>query len=201
MLFAMKIKLRLLKGFTLMEMMVVIVIVGLLATIMTVIYVGAKATARDTQRFDDITTIIQAVDAYIAYNSVIPGQGDMSGAQLAEMCDSDMKNDLKGAGLLNKMPTDPSAILDRSVIDTCDPLVINGQGSKVEDNYYFYGWDSGHKCNVGSCLSINRTETSKLNSDLLSRFAEMSMATCIGGGADANIGHGNVFDHCFIDNR
>ena len=71
MLFEMKIKLRSLKGFTLMEMIVVIVIVGLLATIMTVTYVGVKATARDTQRFDDISTIIQAVDSFVAYNNVV----------------------------------------------------------------------------------------------------------------------------------
>lgn len=198
MLFEMKIKLRLFKGFTLMEMLVVVVIVGLLATIMTVIYVGAKATARDTQRFDDITTIIKAVDSYIAYNNDIPGQGDTGGAQLAEMCDSDMKNDLKGTGLLNKMPTDPLAITDRSVIDTCNPNTINGQSSGVEDEYYFYGWDSSHMGNVGSCLSINRTETSELSDDLLTRFNEMKMAT---SGTHANIGHGADFNYCFIDNR
>lgn len=198
MLFEMKIKLGLLKGFTLMEMLVIIVIVGLLATIMSVIYVGVKATARDTQRFDDISTIIQAVDAYIAYNNDIPGQGDTGGAQLAEMCDSDMKNDLKGAGLLNKMPTDPLAITDRSVIDTCNPNIINRQGSGVEDEYYFYGWDSSHMGNVGSCVSINRTETSELRDDLLTRFNEMNMAT---SGTHANIGDDDDFNYCFIDDR
>lgn len=196
MLFKMKIKLRLLQGFTLMEMLIVIVIVGLLATIMAVTYVGAKATARDTQRFDDITTIIQAVDAYIAYNNDTPGRDDNTGAHIAEACPSDLKDDLKGAGLLNKMPTDPLDSL--AAQGTCDVATISNHGSKIEDSYYFYGWDAAHMCDVGNCVSINRLETDKTKDDLLTRFTEMNMATC---GGNANIGHEDDFDYCFTDNR
>ena len=194
----MKIKLRLFKGFTLMEMMVVIVIIGLLATIMTVTYVGVKATARDTQRFDDISTIIQAVDAYMVYNNTIPGQTNSFGAHLAEACPSNLKDDLKGAGLLNKMPTDPLDSL--AAQGDCSVGKINDHGSQIEDTYYFYGWDAAHQCNVNvdNCISINRTETSKLNADLLARFTEMNMANC---GINANIGAGDDFDYCFTDNR
>ena len=172
MLFEMKIKLRLFKGFTLMEMMVVVVIIGLLATIMTVIYVGAKATARDTQRFDDISTIIQAVDAYMVYNNTIPGQTNSFGAHLAEACPSYLKDDLKGAGLLNKMPTDPLDSL--AAQGDCSVGKINDHGSQIEDTYYFYGWDAGHMCSVGSCVSINKTETSKLNNDLLTAMIALA---------------------------
>ena len=56
------------KGFTLVELLIVIVIIGILATISIVAYNGVIGKARDSQRAQDMATIKKALMMYDAEN-------------------------------------------------------------------------------------------------------------------------------------
>lgn len=60
------------RGFTLAEIMVVLVIIGLLATLVTVNVNGYLVKARQTTARKDIATICEALDAYRAMTARYP---------------------------------------------------------------------------------------------------------------------------------
>ena len=52
------------RGFTIVELLIVIVVIGILAAITIVAYNGIQTRARDAKRQDDITTITKALELY-----------------------------------------------------------------------------------------------------------------------------------------
>ncbi|MEI6477381.1 MAG: prepilin-type N-terminal cleavage/methylation domain-containing protein [bacterium] len=61
------------KGFTLIELMVVIVIIGLLSSLATTSYLRAQTSARDNTRKTDISALSAAIETYYASNKAFPG--------------------------------------------------------------------------------------------------------------------------------
>jgi prepilin-type N-terminal cleavage/methylation domain-containing protein len=51
-------------GFTIVELLIVIVVIAILATISIVTYVGIQNRARDTQRKQDVASIARALEMY-----------------------------------------------------------------------------------------------------------------------------------------
>jgi prepilin-type N-terminal cleavage/methylation domain-containing protein len=60
------------KGFTLVELLIVIVVIGILATLVIVTFSGIQQRARDTQRQTDINAIQGHMEAYYAQNGTYP---------------------------------------------------------------------------------------------------------------------------------
>lgn len=60
------------RGFTLIEILVVVFIIGLLASIIVVIMDKNRAAARDARRKADLRTIQNALESYYAINQVYP---------------------------------------------------------------------------------------------------------------------------------
>jgi general secretion pathway protein G len=81
-------------GFTLVELMVVLVIIGLLATVVLIKVLPAVDTARATKAKADIETLDQAMDLYHLNNLTYPPAGD--GLRV-----------LQTAKLIKKLPNDP----------------------------------------------------------------------------------------------
>ena len=61
------------RGFTLIELMIVIVILGVLMGTILPRLTGAQSSARDTGRKADLHSIAQALETYYDYNSEYPG--------------------------------------------------------------------------------------------------------------------------------
>lgn len=89
------------KGFTLIELMVSIAIIGILASLMYINITGIKAKQRDAQRLMRVNEIAKALNiynvsarSYPVYNGNITGSDTMSSA-------------LQTAGAISQVPVDP----------------------------------------------------------------------------------------------
>jgi general secretion pathway protein G len=83
-------------GFTLVEIMVVVVILGLLATLVVQNVIGAGDTARETKAKADVRAIADAVKSYRVKNGKLP-----------ESLDALTTKDERGRCELEELPKDP----------------------------------------------------------------------------------------------
>lgn len=60
------------KGFTIVELLIVIVVIGILAAIAIVSYNGAQKTARNAQRLEDVNRVADLIDMYYTKNGSYP---------------------------------------------------------------------------------------------------------------------------------
>lgn len=67
------------RGFTIVELLIVIVVIGILAALVVTTYTGIQKKARDTERKTDINAIHGQVEAYQAQNGKYPFLGNPGG--------------------------------------------------------------------------------------------------------------------------
>ncbi len=80
-------------GFTLLELLIVIVIIGILALLIIPNITSAPKKARDTKRKTDITTVRKGLEEYFVNNNVYP-------AALSDLTTG-------SAPIIKTLPTDP----------------------------------------------------------------------------------------------
>lgn len=68
------------RGFTIVELLIVIVVIGILAALVIVTYTGIQQRARDTERKTDINAIHGQVEAYYAQTGSYPALADVNTA-------------------------------------------------------------------------------------------------------------------------
>lgn len=68
------------KGFTIVELLIVIVVIGILALLVVTTYGGIQSKARDTKRTSDIGTIQTQLEAFFSQSGYYPSNADMNGA-------------------------------------------------------------------------------------------------------------------------
>ena len=66
------------KGFTVLELVVVTVVIGLLAALMLVSFSGIDRTRRNTQRRTDIKEVADNLEIYAAKNNYYPTQANLN---------------------------------------------------------------------------------------------------------------------------
>ena len=77
------------RGFTLIELMVVISIIGLLSSVILATLNSAKYSANDARRFSDLRQMEKALDTYYADNGKYPDTKESGGAvRWSSMCSS-----------------------------------------------------------------------------------------------------------------
>ena len=101
------------QGFTLVELLVVIVIIGILATGAISMFTGAQQKARDAVRITDVSAIKLAVEQFYGDAAEYPDAGVGPGAL----------DGLKTNNYIDKLPKDPKT----------------GQASAATMLYYVYG--------------------------------------------------------------
>ncbi|MGB3945814.1 MAG: prepilin-type N-terminal cleavage/methylation domain-containing protein [Candidatus Saccharimonadales bacterium] len=114
-------------GFTIVELLIVIVIIGILASITIVAFSGVQARARDSQRQTDITAIRKAMELYFADNGTYPSTHCSLGAGCKINSGWNTTSDGSWSNLssqlapkyIDKLPSDPLA-------STANPSAIGG---------------------------------------------------------------------------
>lgn len=91
------------KGFTLVELLVVVAVITILATALLVGFGGARARGRDARRVSDMRNVQNILELYYAKNGYYPNvtTGDCPTRWTA------LTNAVTGAGVATKLPTDP----------------------------------------------------------------------------------------------
>lgn len=104
------------KGFTLMELLIVIVILGILTTIVASSFRSSQEKARDSRRKSDIEALAKAIEVYYNDHNRYPGSTNGSidvpdcGASGANPCDfgGEFKDD-NDTVYMTKIPTESSS--------------------------------------------------------------------------------------------
>ena len=68
------------QGFTIVELLIVIVVIGILALLVITTYSGIQQKARNTKRQADIKSIQTHVEAFFTQNSYYPSRTDLNSA-------------------------------------------------------------------------------------------------------------------------
>jgi type II secretion system protein G len=120
-------------GFTIVELLIVIVVIAILAAITVVAYNGIQQRAKDSQRKSDIAAITKALELYYIDNGRYPaGSGSTTiNASWSTTADASWQNLATAlAPYSAKLPTDP--------ISTPSAAVTSGTGY----NYAYYANNS-----------------------------------------------------------
>lgn len=112
-------------GFTIVEILVVIVIIAILAAIVIVSYNGIQARNRDAQRKTDIANIIKALELYYADNGEYPLSTVATGSSINDNWYSSndgswqmLRNKLETGKYIDRLPSDPVNTPSTSMIST-----------------------------------------------------------------------------------
>ncbi len=110
------------KGFTLVELLIVIIIIGILATLVIVTFSGVQARARDSKRQTDIGALDSHLEAYYAQHGWYP--------TLAQLTDATWRS-------TNMQGFDPAALTapgtGASIIDSAAATTTKYQYKPTED--------------------------------------------------------------------
>jgi len=95
------------KGFTLVELMVVIVIIGLLATLVALTVLPQLGKANGQKAKADIATLDSALELYRLNNLTYPATSDGLGALLSPPPSLTDPSRYQAGGYIKKLPKDP----------------------------------------------------------------------------------------------
>ncbi|OGF01781.1 MAG: hypothetical protein A3G07_01645 [Candidatus Doudnabacteria bacterium RIFCSPLOWO2_12_FULL_47_12] len=106
-------RLRRAHAFTLVELLVVISVIGLLASVILVSLNSARAKARDAKRKSDLRQMVNALELYFNVNDRYPGYNDLGTSSGAISCEGNWNTLQTALSLyMNSLPRDPQNICD-----------------------------------------------------------------------------------------
>jgi len=127
------------KGFTIVELLIVIVVIAILAAITIVAYNGIQQRARDTKRKDDVTAVAKLVQMYnVDHGPLFSGSGCGSGGA--------------GSGFLNYTYSGYTPIMD------CLKTGTNTTAN-IEDDSKSCSGDTCHAYMIYTCNLSGQTVT------------------------------------------
>ena len=129
------------KGFTLIELMVVISIIGILATIIIVTFVNAAAKSRDSKRKTDLNAISSALEMYFYDNKFYPIGGNGVATNLYLANNSSLVCNENGG--VDQVPEQLRCLVSGGYISSIplDPKYDVGVGDNYR--YYYIGYNPG----------------------------------------------------------
>ena len=132
-------------GFTLIEIMVVIAIIGILAALIVPKIMSRPDEARRVAAAQDIATVMQALKLYRLDNGRYPTQDQGLAALIDKPSTDPVPNNWKGGGYLERLPNDPWG----------NPYQYLNPGVHGEIDVFSYGADGkpggdGNDADIGS---------------------------------------------------
>lgn len=109
-------------GFTIVELLIVIVIIGILATLVIVTFSGVQQRARDAERKTDINAVAGQLEAFYASKGYYPPEVDLESATFREA---------------NEIRIDTKAFADPSTAGTQDFTYGVAGGTNTAKVYYY----------------------------------------------------------------
>jgi prepilin-type N-terminal cleavage/methylation domain-containing protein len=113
------------RGFTIVELLIVIVVIGILAALVIVTFSGIQQKARDTKRQTDVKALHSMLEAFYAQDG--SGYPILADVNVASWRATNMK------GL------DATALCDPSAADQTDCVLV---ATPAADSYAYQTWDS-----------------------------------------------------------
>jgi prepilin-type N-terminal cleavage/methylation domain-containing protein len=99
-----------LRGFTIVELLIVIVVIAVLATLPVAAYSGMQQRTRDTRRVNDMEAIVKGLEMYKTLNGSYPAPSAtnvISGWEVSSINPSQFLSALKTNGAMSTVPVDP----------------------------------------------------------------------------------------------
>lgn len=151
------------RGFTMLELLIVIAIIGVMSTLAIVGLTGAQAHARDGRRKSDLETVRSALELYRADCDRYPPAGNSSGSfsftagsnfKLTGTNSSSTARCSRSTTYLNLVPSDPtssgrylySVAADGSTYSLCSYLELHAGMSVVSCGGTQCGTSSSYSC-------------------------------------------------------
>lgn len=97
------------KGFTLVELLVVVAIIGILSTLLTANFIAVRQRGRDSQRKSNLRQIQSALELYRADQAGYPTAGPNAG-NFPTACGSAFTNVAGSTTYMQKVPCDPTNV-------------------------------------------------------------------------------------------
>lgn len=137
------------KGFTLIELVIVVAIIGLLAAAVAVGFGRQQAKSRDARRIADIKTAQTAIESYISEKGDLP-------ASASEICAWDVSSMPTGSpDFMSFLIT--SGYLQKNLTDPTNEVPINSNCEGARSYYYRY---SGNYYDLKANLETGSQSTS-----------------------------------------
>jgi len=122
------------KGFTIVELLIVIVVIGILALLVITTYSGIQQKARNSKRQTDLQSLQTQLEAFFSQNGYYPNLTDMNSAS---WLDTNMKS------------LDQNALIDPS--NATQSKTLLGSASTTAKQYQYVATDSsGNTCDGAS---------------------------------------------------
>jgi general secretion pathway protein G len=132
------------KGFTIVELIVVIAVIGIIASIVSVTYINVQAGVRDGERKSDITRVKLAIEKYRADNSQYPAvcSNDNTGCAAVNLASA-------LEPYLDAIPVDPTVSTPGSSTD-----YQYVRGTLAQDSYAIYiDYEAQPNCKTGKNMT------------------------------------------------
>ena len=117
------------QGFTIVELLIVIVVIGILALLVITTYSGIQAKARNSKRQTDIQSIQTQLEAFFSQNGYYPNLKDMQGTAPNGFIDTNMKSLDKNALIDPSNPTQSNQLADKPAVKVYSYQVTQSDGS------------------------------------------------------------------------
>ncbi len=117
------------KGFTIVELLIVIVVIGILALLVITTYAGIQAKARNSKRQTDVASLQTQMEAFFSQNGYYPSLTDMNGAAWQA---ANMKSLDKNALIDPSNPTQSTTLLAAPAAKSYSYAVTDSAGASCE---------------------------------------------------------------------
>lgn len=150
-------------GFTIVELLIVIVVIGILAAIVITTYAGIQGKARNAKRQTDINSLQTNLEAYYTQNQHYPSNTDMNTATF----------------LSTNMPSlqlsalqDPSGTYSGTAPSTTTPWLATAPAAKI---YSYAPSNSGASCEASDVTCNEYTITATLEPSSAGTYSKQNL--------------------------